>query len=220
MLADGFAVTAPLLDAAELAALAAEFESLQTAGDRDGLRRPRLRVLAAHAAIRALVEPVLGPHAFAIRATLFDKSPTANWLVAWHQDLTVPLQQRHDVVGFGPWSHKQGMWFAQAPAGVLEGMLAVRLHVDAATASNGALRVLPGTHRHGKLAPDAIAARTAAMLPFTCDVAAGAALLMRPLLLHASSRSQSGGHRRVVHFEFASSELPPPLRWYDRCPAS
>lgn len=216
----GFAVTPPCLDAARLGSLAAEFDSLQqahAAGDRDGLSRTSIRELAACPAIRALVEPVLGPSCFAVRATLFDKSPAANWLVAWHQDITVPLQRRAEIPGFGPWSEKQGMPFAQAPDALLAAMLAVRVHVDAATATNGALRVIPGSHLHGKLTPVAIAARTATVTPFTCLVPAGAALLMRPLLLHASSRSQFGEHRRVVHLEFAASELPPPLRWHDRC---
>ena len=46
-----------------------------------------------------------------------------------------------------------------------------------------------------------------------CSAFAGDALLMRPLLLHASSRSQSNRHRRVLHIEYAaSSSVAEPLQ--------
>ena len=34
------------------------------------------------------------------RATLFDKSPQANWLVVWHQDTALPLRRRLDISGW------------------------------------------------------------------------------------------------------------------------
>jgi hypothetical protein len=43
------------------------------------------------------------------RATLFDKSPTANWLVVWHQDTALPVQERREAPGWGPWSVKDGV---------------------------------------------------------------------------------------------------------------
>jgi hypothetical protein len=39
---------------------------------------------------------------------------------------------------------------------------------------------------------------------------------MRPLLLHASSRSVSERRRRVLHIEFAGFSLPPQLEWHVR----
>ena len=36
---------------------------------------------------------------------------------------------------------------------------------------------------------------------------------MRPLLLHASSPSSSPEHRRVIHLDFASEDLPGGLMW-------
>jgi len=51
--------------------------------------------------LRTLVEPVIGPGAFATSALLFDKLPRANWLVAWHQDLTIAVRERFDTEGFG-----------------------------------------------------------------------------------------------------------------------
>jgi ectoine hydroxylase-related dioxygenase (phytanoyl-CoA dioxygenase family) len=47
-----------------------------------------------------------------------------------------------------------------------------------------------------------------------CVMAAGDAMLMRPLLLHASRKSTSHRPRRVVHLEFAAADaLPSPLQW-------
>jgi hypothetical protein len=47
-----------------------------------------------------------------------------------------------------------------------------------------------------------------------CAVGVGGALLMRPLLLHASSPSRVPGHRRVVHLDFVSVPLPNGMRWF------
>jgi hypothetical protein len=44
---------------------------------------------------------------------LFDKSPDRNWLVTWHQDRALPLEERREVPGWGPWSVKSGITYAQ-----------------------------------------------------------------------------------------------------------
>jgi ectoine hydroxylase-related dioxygenase (phytanoyl-CoA dioxygenase family) len=47
-----------------------------------------------------------------------------------------------------------------------------------------------------------------------CCLDAGDALIMRPLLLHASSPARKAHHRRVIHLEFAPADLlPPGLHW-------
>jgi hypothetical protein len=38
-------------------------------------------------------------------------------------------------------------------------------------------------------------------------------MLMKPLLLHASSKVSIDSGRRVLHFVFAPAELPGGLRW-------
>lgn len=178
------------------------------AGDRDGLAFDAVRRLATSAPVRAIVEPILGGDAFAFRATLFDKTPAANWLVAWHQDRVVPVAACTHELGFGPWSKKDGADHVQPPLAVLEHLLAVRVDLDGSVAERGGLRVLPGTHRDGVLAPDAIAQRVARIAPDAPAVPRHGALVMRPLLLHASSRANAPHHRRVVHLEFAPRELP------------
>lgn len=214
---DGFDVVADVVRGERCADLIRVFDRLLAtgAGNRAGLEHPVVRDLAASPGVRGLVEPVLGGAAFAYRATLFDKTSTANWPVAWHQDLVVPVQARHDATGFGHWSRKQGTWYVQPPAEILGTLLAVRIDVDGSDEQNGALAVLPGTHRDGVLSPEKVAAAAACIAPTTCRVPRGGALRMRPLVLHSSSRALQPSHRRVVHFEFAAAPLPHGLAFFE-----
>ena len=107
--------------------------------------------------------------------------------------------------GWGPWSVKEGVTCAHAPAYALEQILAIRIHVDDSTSENGPLRVLPGTHNSGVLSDDDIGELTNRLPAAECHVAAGGILLMRPLLVHASSKAKSlNAQRRVLHVEYAS----------------
>jgi hypothetical protein len=117
-------------------------------------------------------------------ATLFDKSPTSNWLVAWHQDIALPLRRQVDISGWGPWSRKAGQLYALAPASALARIVALRVHIDDSTAENGPL------------------VRT--IEPVDCVVDRGGVIVMRPLVVHASSKSRSALARRVLHIEYAS----------------
>ncbi len=177
---------------------------------------PEVRTLTRSAAVRALVEPVLGPGAFVVRAILFDKTPDANWKVAWHQDLTIAVRERREVPGFGPWSEKAGIPHVQPPPEVLERMLTVRVHLDDCGPENGPVQVIPGSHLHGRLGPEEVQRWRRERDPVFCTSPRGGALVMRPLVLHASSPAAVPGHRRVVHFEFASDELPQGLEWHGR----
>ena len=211
--ADGFAIVRQVLGSAALAQLGAALSALDAgAGQRDlAARVAEVGALARSGSIRALVEPVLGPQAALVRSIFFNKSVELNWQVAWHQDVTIAVREQASVAGFGPWSVKQGMPHVQPPAALLEHLLTVRLHLDDADEQNGALWVVPGSHLRGRLpAADASAAAAGARL---CAVQAGDAMLMRPLILHASRKSVSARPRRVVHLEFAATPLPAPLSW-------
>jgi len=181
-------------------------------------RVPSVRDLAELDPIRALVERVLGGNAFASRAILFDKTPTTNWKVPWHQDLTISVEARLDVAGFGPWTVKEGVVHVQPPVAILESMLAVCIHLDDCGEDNGPIRVIPGSHRRGRLTMEQVQTAQSESPIFSCPVASGGVLLMRPLLLHASSAAVSPVHRRVIHIEFGSTELPGGLRYAGVCP--
>lgn len=214
--ADGYALVEGVLTEAQMGALDAALD-MRTGGATTGrnlLDVVEVRAGAASGAVRGIVEPVLGAACFPVRALLFDKTPGANWKVPWHQDLSVAVRERRDAPGFGPWTVKDGVPHALAPGEVLAGMLAVRLHLDDCGPNNGPVRVLPGTHCLGRLPADVVPAMAAGREGTVCAVNRGGALLMRPLLLHTSSASESPARRRVIHIEFASIALPGGLEWY------
>jgi Phytanoyl-CoA dioxygenase (PhyH) len=211
----GFAIVAGVVDAAARQNLLSAIGPFSGAGRRGLLALSAVAELAHSATILELVHPHLTSEPIPVRAIYFDKSPNANWLVSWHQDLTVALRERVEVSGYGPWSTKAGIPHVQPPVGLLEQMLAVRIHLDDANQANGALRVLPGSHNSGRLSPEQIQELRDKYRDVPCIAKAGDVMLMRPLLLHASSRSSTTGHRRVVHIEYAAFELPSVLHWHD-----
>jgi ectoine hydroxylase-related dioxygenase (phytanoyl-CoA dioxygenase family) len=217
--AHGFAVVDGVVAESELGVLIDEAERLfaengrRGAGVRNALPRSEVfRVLAGSPAVRELLTTVLGPNAIVVRSILFDKTPDANWDVTWHQDTTIAVRERIETPGFGPWSMKVGVPHVRPPAHVLEQMLTLRLHLDRCGEDNGPLLVVPGSH-HGGMQSDALWIEALHAEPVACVTGPGSAVLMRPLLFHASRKAHAPSHRRVLHLEFASGPLPPPLRW-------
>lgn len=139
------------------------------------------------------------------RATLFEKSDARNWLVVWHQDTALPLASRVDSAEWGPWSMKDGVTYAHAPTWALENVIALRVHLDDSKAENGPLRVIPGSHREGVLTDDHVFRKARESAAVDCIIRRGGVLRMRPLLIHASSKSIAPGPRRVLHVEYAAS---------------
>lgn len=219
---DGFQILKPFIDPVECdrysAVLTPLFEQQQSVskskigGVRNLLRENSLVSQFARSpkVLSALMQFSSVP-AFPVRAIFFDKNSDANWLVPWHQDLAIAVRERIETPGFTGWSIKEEVLHVHPPREILEGMLTLRLHLDDCDVGNGALKVIGGSHLHGKLAAADISAWTAR--PTVCELAKGDALLMRPLLLHASSPSENPRHRRVLHIEYATQELPNGLQW-------
>jgi ectoine hydroxylase-related dioxygenase (phytanoyl-CoA dioxygenase family) len=183
------------------------------AGIRQALHLNSARTIANLSALAEVSRTVLGPGAVAYRATLFEKSPVANGLVVWHQDTALPLREKLEVPGWGPWSVKEGVIYAHATGKALSQALAVRVHLDESTIDNSPLRVLPGTHNLGVLSDDEIHELSTRNHPVDCIVSRGGVLAMRPLLVHASSKSRNDLPRRVLHIEYAASPgIADPLR--------
>ena len=200
-----------------LAPLAPSDDDERRGGVRNLLSRSEaVRDLAHAAPVRALVHAALGTEAVAVRGILFDKTPEANWKVVWHQDLTLAVRARVELPGFRNWSEKAGVTCVQAPDAILGAMLAVRVHLDPCGADDGPLRVISGSHLRGRLSPDEVARMRHDGPEVTLEADVGDALLMRPLLLHASAPAREPRHRRVVHLEFAAGPLPAPLAWFEQ----
>ena len=203
----GVAVVADVLTIAETAGLrdALGAHTRSRAGTRHLMGAPEIAALAADARLTSLASAVLGTSAVPFRATLFDKSHEANWLVAWHQDRALPVTASRESPGWGPWSRKGGVPYGHAPARVLERVVALRVHIDDSSTGNGPLRVLAGSHRSGILT-DAQIAEMKARLPVVEALApAGGVVILRPLAVHASSKSATPAPRRVLHLEYAAS---------------
>ena len=124
--------------------------------------------------------------------------------MVWHRDTALPLREKCDIAGWGPWSLKDGVVYADAPASALQQVLAIRIQLDDSTAENGPLRVLPGTHGRGVLSDDEIHRLAGEIDPVDCTVPKGGIILARPLAVHASSKSKSDQSRRVLHIEYAA----------------
>jgi ectoine hydroxylase-related dioxygenase (phytanoyl-CoA dioxygenase family) len=186
-------------------------------GGRGGIRglvaHPTVLQLLHHKRLGDYLWSVIGRELVAVKATLFDKTVDSNWRVQWHQDRLIAIRERLDVVGYGPWSRKAGILHVEPPTSVLEQMLAVRVYLDQCGPEHGPLHVIPGSHEWGKLSDAEIPQRVAAGPGVEVLVPKGSLLLMRPLLLHASSQAIAADHRRVLHIEFAPAESISPLQW-------
>jgi ectoine hydroxylase-related dioxygenase (phytanoyl-CoA dioxygenase family) len=214
---NGFAIFPALFSPEYVDRLLQEISSLSPHRSRAGIRHAmQLDPIAAIASDPLLTEiacGVLGKRSFPFRATLFEKSPTSNWLVVWHQDTALPLRERVTVQGWGPWSVKEEIDYAHAPAGTLSQIVALRIQLDDSSADNGPLRVLPRTHLLGVLTDDEIHVLAARIVPVDCVAAKGGVIAMRPLLVHASSKSRIEMPRRVLHIEYAAADsIAAPLR--------
>jgi ectoine hydroxylase-related dioxygenase (phytanoyl-CoA dioxygenase family) len=206
----GYAIIPGVLDSDEIQNLVVALERSRLQRSRAGVRHllghPAVAEMAADPRVLRIARAILGRDAFPFRATLFDKNPDANWLITWHQDTALPLREKHETPGWGPWSIKDGITYAHAPAAALEQVLALRLHLDDSTEENGPLRVIPGTHRLGILSDQEIELIVARTEIETCLVPQGGVIAMRPLIIHASSKSQSNNPRRVLHIEYATRD--------------
>jgi hypothetical protein len=172
---------------------------------------PAVHKLAGQPHIRQFVVPPLGERAFAVRAIFFDKGVGVNWSLSWHQDKVIAVAQRVELPHYVGWSNKAGVWQVQPLADVLANMVAVRVHLDDCGATNGPLRVIPGSHRCGWI--DDLDEWKSRVPEVICTVSCGGVVSMCPLTLHASARSEESGRRRVIHIEYAATELPGGLAW-------
>jgi len=222
---DGFQIISGLISNSECDLLASElsalFESQQNSaknkiGGVRNLLRNSLRVneTATSAKLVSCLGGLLGKKVFPVRAIFFDKTVESNWRVPWHQDLAIAVAKQIETPSFTAWSAKDGILHVQPPREILESIVTVRLHLDDYHADDGALKIVPCSHLHGKLDAVQITEWASKQTSVACEVPKGGALLMRPLLLHSSSPARNPSHRRVLHIEYAAQELPNGLKWF------
>jgi ectoine hydroxylase-related dioxygenase (phytanoyl-CoA dioxygenase family) len=209
---DGYALADISLDVGQCEYLASSLPSLIAAG-RGGIRNlishPTIISLLHHNRLGSYLWSVVGRDLVAVEATLLDKTAASDVHERWHQDRFIAVKERLDVTGYSSWKMKGGVLHVEPPARVLSQMLAVRIHLD-----DGALRVVPGTHRLGKLSEGELSDAVASSPHAELLAPQGRMLLMRPLLIHSSAATSTASHRRVLHIELAPPEAISPLHWH------
>ncbi|PST83204.1 phytanoyl-CoA dioxygenase [Pedobacter yulinensis] len=221
----GFALLPGIFDKAEVRPLTSLIDGLEPEGEkfrrRAGVFAIRQFLEAAPAVFPLIFNRRLAhrlgriiPGFSLVRSVFFDKPEGSNWFVPPHQDLTIQLTGKVPSASFTNWTVKDGRFAAQPPVRVLEGMLTVRVHLDNTDESNGALQVRPCSHRLGIIETERVS--LAGRDYVTCTANAGDVLLMKPLLLHRSLRSDAAARRRVIHLEFSADSLPDGARWSER----
>lgn len=217
-LPSGYELVTGFLSSADCRVICEELDQYKLPVGTGGIRNAEKKFEAiyqlAHAdKLQKVVKHYLTGKAQLVRAIVFNKTSYNNWLVSWHQDKTVSISARIDEPEWGPWSKKDGTLHVQAPLAVLNNMITVRIHLDPANANNGCLKVIPESHQQGLLSHIDIQRIVQLKRTVLCESAVGDALVMRPHLLHASSKSQNPSQRRVLHLEYSGYSLPKGINW-------
>jgi ectoine hydroxylase-related dioxygenase (phytanoyl-CoA dioxygenase family) len=174
---------------------------------------PAVEQLASSARLLSIVRGELGDSTFPINALLLDKSLSQNWGLDWHQDLKIAVTNKIDVPDYDNWTKEYGINLCIPPLEILEKLLSVRIHLDPCTIQNGALLLIPKTHKSGILSNldlKEIVRREA----ICCEIDRGGIMCMKPLLLHKSPYSISQKKRRVIQINYSGSRLDHGLQWH------
>ncbi len=217
---DGFALVRGLVNLHDVNDLSQAIAPQATASCSAGVRGlagkvPAIGLLAQTHNIRQPVDIILDPSARLVRSILFRKDAQVNWHVNWHQDVTIAVDGTTDDPQYSAWSTKERVTHVQPPLSVLQRMLTVRIHLDVTDEDNGALCVIPGSHRMGRIAASEVATVAKDAEQTICRAQPGDALLFHPLLVHASHKASSDRPRRIIHLEYCDAPLAQGLSWVD-----
>ncbi len=218
VLADGYKIIEQFLPPDKFVEVDRSLDRLCLPDRKGGIRNAekRFSVVGALVESQGLKDKVgeyLNAEPHFVRAIVFNKTLTNNWLVSWHQDKTVSVSKRFEDPTWGPWSSKGEVLHVQPPVEVLNQMVTIRIHLDDSNSSNGCLSVIPNSHTMGLLSQSQVFEYTKCKQSVLCEARAGSALVMRPHLLHSSSKGTVPNQRRILHIEYSSYNLPEGVRW-------
>lgn len=226
ILSDGFAVIDSVFTTDEINSIVKVVSQVDTSkptfrktADLFAIRQflkevPETKDLIFSDQLLSIISQLFGDNYFVTKSIYFDKPEHSNWFVAYHQDLTISVDQKLDLDGFGPWTVKQNQFAVQPPLDILESNFTIRIHLDDTDENNGALKVVPKSHLKGIYRPESI--DWTKETETVCKVRKGGIMIMRPLLLHASNRTTNDNKRRVIHIEFSNRSLPDILQWSEK----
>lgn len=213
---DGAEFFAQALDEAALIRLEAALAALPTnvPGVRIGEGRKLKPFLDVAGSIGGIAATALGPNARPVRAILFDKTSERNWALGWHQDRTIVVRERVGADGFGPWTVKSGLIQVEPPFDILERMVTLRVHLDQVDANNAPLRIVPGSHRLGRLHEAEVQRVVATSGERLCLAERGDVWLYATPIVHASLAADPPRRRRVLQVDYSADAAPYPLAWH------
>ena len=209
---DGYVIVENLLSDLQVAELQSELEalSIQSAGTRNILEMKWCQGIVDASVCHPEICDLLPQDPVAIQCIYFEKSEPRNWLVPLHRDSMFPIDKKIDNQRWDSLSEKEGKQYGRPSNEILDKLVAVRIHLEANDAENGPLQVVPGSHKTDQDDGERV----------TCFVPQGGALVLRPQLLHASSKVRKG-IRRVLHLVFGPAFLPDGDKWaYIRHPSN
>ncbi len=217
-LEDGYEIIGEFLSHDQIISISNEIESIEFPAKAGGIRNAEKKFssiceLANSERLRSQATEYLSGAASLVRAILFNKTSENNWLVTWHQDRTIAVSERFERDQWGPWSIKDGIHHVQPPVDVLNQMVTFRIHLDDSSQENGCLRILPKSQELGILDHNSIQHYVNNHNPVICEAPVGSALVMRPHILHSSSKASNPSQRRVLHLEYSSFKLPSGVAW-------
>lgn len=215
---NGFEIIDDLLSQHQISSINKELGSVNLPISTGGIRNAEkkfsfVKELIASNTLIDSVKQYLNGESKLVRAILFDKTSENNWLVTWHQDRTVAVSEKFDDPKWGPWSIKDGVHHVQPPLAVLNKMITFRIHMDDTDEQNGCLKVIPKSQEMGILSHEQIQQYVEKHPAVVCPAKAGSALVMRPHILHASSKASKPSRRRVLHIEYCNYKLPGGIEW-------
>lgn len=164
--------------------------------------------------LKKLIREIIGDDYFVVKSIYFDKPTKSNWYVSYHQDLTISVNQKHEIEGYKLWTNKQNQFAVQPPINVLENIVTLRIHLDDTDENNGALNVIPKSHCKKVYRPENI--DWTKEIEVTAVVQQGGIMFMKPLILHSSKRTTNEKNRRVIHIEMSNQSLANPLDWSEK----
>ena len=212
---DGAELFAQALDEAECLRLEAALFALPTNMPGVPIRdmSQLATFLSAAGSIGGIAAAALGPEAHPVRAILFDKPAERNWALGWHQDRTIVVRERIEAHGFGPWTVKSGLIQVEPPFDILERMLTLRMHLDAAGRSNAPLRIVPASHKLGRLPETEIQRAVATLGERLCLAERGDVWVYATPIVHSSLAADPSRRRRVLQVDYSADAAPGLLAW-------
>jgi ectoine hydroxylase-related dioxygenase (phytanoyl-CoA dioxygenase family) len=173
-----------------------------------------MEIVLSNDKFKRLISEVCEDDYFITKAIYFNKPAKSNWFVAYHQDISISVENKIEAESYTNWTNKKGQLGVVPPLEILENTVTLRIHLDDTDETNGALKVIPNSHNKGFIRVDEKFKIHEHGEEKLCKVRKGEIMLMKPLLLHASQKSISSTDRSVIHMELCNRNIS--MGWLEK----